>query len=800
MAESETVRAVASRIESRGLSLRDAAGEIGVTEDSLARHLGGEYVRSDSVAKYRVWLNGGSRRQDGPQLELIPSGGSDADASIRNVRLAEPIRPPRPHRVVDLFSGCGGLSLGFDLAGDRQQFDTVLALDIEEAMVATLNRNHHRRGTAAVGRRVDLADFINETEVRAFYLEHLATIEQDPELSEELAGLQPVGLGIVLEGIRRLDHAFLVSLEKLRSDPSFLDAYSSLDSRALGQTSVVGFHRSLRLPLPSSRVPTLEPLLWAGSWTGLDPADAELEKDFVLRWLHLEGTARRALDARWEAEVWELGRRSGGSGRGQLASSAKRITQFLAFLARLPELKLLWLDWRARRDSLRFAYFEDPQVERALSAAYTRDRRVAVVLGGPPCQGFSRIGRGKLRSLRDDRVQVHYDEEAGDLRNRLFEKYVLFVEALGPPVFLFENVRHFQTKVQTPEGTFLATEVLAEAVRNLSEDGLNYDIASRTVLASEHGVPQARERFFMVGVRREISGSVEGLDAPSWVLALPKAEEVPLRAALEDLPQPFMVGERGLDGAFSAPALRSATDAALSADRFRAWIRQPDPRKGPGSDQVTVDSHVARDHRGDDRGWFALMGPGKRWMDYRCDLSPTLGRLRDTLEQVAAAIKSGEAQASSRELEASVGGLLDILDGSLTIRLLLESIPSLPGELEHHLLKETYLRKREGNHGDWLSRLDPDRPSKTIVTHMGKDTYAYVHPWRDGSLSVREAARIQTFPDWFSFGNLGLVDAFRVIGNAVPPLLSLQFADRVAQLMSLEEQSGARSGARAKAG
>jgi len=127
------------------------------------------------------------------------------------------------------------------------------------------------------------------------------------------------------------------------------------------------------------------------------------------------------------------------------------------------------------------------------------------------------------------------------------------------------------------------------------------------------------------------------------------------------------------------------------------------------------------------------------------------------------------------------------VDGSLSLRLLLEGIPPLPGELRHHLITPNYLKKRDGNNGDWLSRMDPTRPSKTIVQHMGKDTYAYGHPYSPRMLSVREAARIQTFPDWFSFACLSMVDAFRVIGNAVPPLLSNQLAERVSELLTVAE-------------
>lgn len=799
MSAREILNQVAQRIADLGLTRRDAARMIGVTEDSLARHLAGEYVRSDSLAKYRLWLNGG-RRTHAAQLELETSTVQrDENATLRALRLADPSPPERPAKIVDLFCGCGGLSLGFDLYGGGLYFDTVLAIDIEAAMVDTLNRNRHRAGFAPVARRVDLADFVNESEVRAFYLDHLATLEADAELQGLLDEIQPVGLSAFLRSIHRLDMEFLERMAEYRGTSEFLQAYGALDTKVLGQTSVLGFHDTLKLPMPSTRVPTLEPLIWSGQHAGSDGTEDSLPKDVRTHWLHLEATVRAILQRRWEAEVARLRERTESNGRGQLASSGRRVAAFLKFLEATPSVRALWLDWRSRRDSLRFLYFENEQVASALSKAYTGDRRVAVILGGPPCQGFSRIGRGKIRSLREGRVHVHYDQEAGDIRNRLFEKYVLFVSALAPAVFLFENVRHFQTRVGTAEGSFLATDVLAEAVRDLSADGLDYRIASRTIMASDHGVPQSRERFFMVGVRADTDCGLA--NAASWVLSLPMSEEVPLRAALEDLPEPAGLDHAG-NGSVLAYSFEEAplppADGGDAEARYKAWIRQPHPMRPKGT-MLQVDAHVARDHRPDDRAWFRLMGPGTRWMDYRCDGSPTLARMRAAL---AGALELAE-RADPREptgLAAELRGLIAMLDGSLSLRLLLENLELPPGEMEHHLARPTYLEKREGNHGDWLARLDPTRPSRTIVTHMGKDTYAYIHPWRDGTLSVREAARIQSFPDWFSFGNLGLVDGFRVVGNAVPPLLSAQFADRVSQLLSAASARAIRPELRAALG
>jgi site-specific DNA-cytosine methylase len=80
--------------------------------------------------------------------------------------------------------------------------------------------------------------------------------------------------------------------------------------------------------------------------------------------------------------------------------------------------------------------------------------------------------------------------------------------------------------------------------------------------------------------------------------------------------------------------------------------------------------------------------------------------------------------------------------------------------------------------------MDATRPAKTMVSHMGKDTYGYVHPAAPRTISVREAARVQTFPDWFAFGEAALTDAFKMVGNAVPPLLSHGIAARVATVLA----------------
>jgi DNA (cytosine-5)-methyltransferase 1 len=74
-------------------------------------------------------------------------------------------------------------------------------------------------------------------------------------------------------------------------------------------------------------------------------------------------------------------------------------------------------------------------------------------------------------------------------------------------------------------------------------------------------------------------------------------------------------------------------------------------------------------------------------------------------------------------------------------------------------------------------KLEPDKPARTLMAHLGKDTYSHIHydSRQARVISVREAARLQSFPDGFEFAGT-MNPAFRQIGNSVPPLLSYALA------------------------
>lgn len=787
-----------SRISELTLDMAEAATQIGTSAATLARHLSGEYARSDSLAKYRVWLGGQGKNSRLVQKTLVDLDdrrrGNNEDVRISRREPREPVRPGAPYRVVDVFAGCGGLSLGFELFGGGKFFESVLAIDIDRAMVETYNHNHpcgdNRR--SHICRCLDLRYLDSEAEVLAIYLDHFASIHDDSPLAQAIDNLPRMRLTDFKTSIAAIDRAYHWAVNEVRGCQSFQDSCRSVSSNAFSQTSVIGFQNDLCLPLRSQFDGILSTLPWAQRVPEGDGGVVKLPRhsDFA----RVLARAQAEATIEWEAALSDLERKSGGTGRGQLASSGTKVKSVARLLASpaIEGLRSAWHTWRSRRNALKSYVFDNKQTEQFLRGLYANGYAVDVLLGGPPCQGFSRIGRGKIRSLRENRLQVHDDDAAGDQRNKLLHRYVLFFSALSPSIFIFENVRHFQAEVKTPNGRFSATDALRDAIQNVSDQQLRYDISMRTVYSQEHRIPQTRERFLMAGVRIDRFESGDDEYAKS-LLDLDRYEPIALKVALDGLPSPLFVGGEGGVDKVVVPEQAGKAGLDSAALFYQDWITQESPRELKSRGNFP-DAHYCRPPRSDDAQFFALMGPGKRWMDYRCDGSGTLAEMRSLMQALRDAITAagGERGKRSGVIDSLVAvdiskveKLLAALDGSLSLRLLLECSDACPGEIEHHLLASGYLGKREGNHGDWLARLSLDQPCKTIVSHMAKDTYAYVHPYQPRTLSLREAARIQSFPDWFRLGCCGLVDGFRMVGNAVPPLLSWQLAERAAQLLSV---------------
>ena len=112
----------------------------------------------------------------------------------------------------------------------------------------------------------------------------------------------------------------------------------------------------------------------------------------------------------------------------------------------------------------------------------------------------------------------------------------------------------------------------------------------------------------------------------------------------------------------------------------------------------------------------------------------------------------------------------------------LEAFETMPEGGQYHELDARFKRYRDDIFKDKYRKLRWDSPAGTVTAHFAKDCYTHIHPDQARTVSIREAARFQSFPDNFRFfGNMG--DRFRQIGNAVPPLMAYGIASYVREVV-----------------
>jgi DNA (cytosine-5)-methyltransferase 1 len=408
---------------------------------------------------------------------------------------------------------------------------------------------------------------------------------------------------------------------------------------------------------------------------------------------------------------------------------------------------------------------------------------VDIVIGGPPCQGFSRIGRAKLDWLQEAGYREEGFEE--DPRNELYKIFLSAVRRWKPRAFVMENV---------PGMLSIGGQNVAEEIGgDLADSG--YRVGYAVLNAVWYGVPQFRERLFFIGVREDLparpsmpSASHRSATMPSgyfttaisprssqWTAYLPfimhydldvkhdgaRLSATSVQEALDDLPRlEDHLNEGHLPrGDFRRPLPYPRPPHSEYAGLMRSW---------PGLEvsEGVVDHVIRRTRR--DYDTFGLMQPGDR---YPQAIAIATDRVRRKFES-----RIGEADAEKEMLQR-------LLDEFERVRGLGAPFKEWSPELVA-FAREIYPPYPEDKFVDKWRKLVPGEPSWTVTAHLGKDSYSHIH--YDGTqkraISVREAARLQSFPDSFAFtGNMG--DCYRQIGNAVPPLMAWSIAHTVLKLL-----------------
>jgi site-specific DNA-cytosine methylase len=556
-------------------------------------------------------------------------------------------------------------------------------------------------------------------------------------------------------------------VSQLGASPTYYDIVASIPAQtftlALSQAIIDGLAlSSISRPAPDPRrLPWCEEYhAVVGQEAGTDTTQLKPEPELLKDCRNL-----------WAKRIAQLKEAASKTGYGQNRNNAARLKALAAFFDSAPaeQLHKMWTAWRGERETIRANFCLDKAS--AIDKLYYGRYRAQVLLGGPPCKGFSRMGRPVIQALREQGVHAWSHKEYGDERNSLMCQYVLFLEALTPDVFLFENVSNFQSVLTTPSGRLDAPALLKELIDDLSEGHIHYHVRHQLVNARCFAVPQDRRRFIMLGVNAD---KAEALACTQFFDFKQTDEDVPLQIALLGLGKPAVFRpEDGVKTDYRCAVYRFFDESLPAATRkYLQWVQQPDPVTGNRPQSTTA--HIYRQSRLDDRAFIEFVAPGIRWMDLKV-------RRSETLDQLKAALNTALREASP-SLQSKIRELLPKIDESLMLRLLLEHAKETHNLPEQHLLLDGYLQNGGATHGDWLERLSATKPCRTIVAHIGKDTYGYWHPTEPRALTIREAARVQSFPDFFRLDTAGVVDTYAVIGNAVPPLLAADFARRIEHL------------------
>lgn len=382
-----------------------------------------------------------------------------------------------------------------------------------------------------------------------------------------------------------------------------------------------------------------------------------------------------------------------------------------------------------------------------------------VLAAGLPCQAFARIGRSKLRSVTGDDAAFKNDPRA-----QLYQYFLHYVKVVHPVAIVIENV---------PDILNFGGHNVPEEICSTLED-LGYIARYSLLNAAHYGVPQMRERLFLVAIDSSL-GQTPRFPAPTHAVKLPSGYEGTRTVALRHVPES---GSRFVDMPRPRHGLpRAVTVRAALSDLPRIIEHEKDPgamRRRRVSDVLPYPILTGlTDYAAKMRAWPGLTN---------CD-DGTDGHVVRVTPRDFEIFKRMRVGGDYPHARAVAHAIFEERLAQLRPR------PAKGSEAWKALHQATVPPYDPGKFPNKWWKMDPAMPSRTLTAHMGKDTYSHIH-WdsrQRRTVSVREAARLQSFPDTFRFAG-AMNAAFRQIGNAVPPLLA-HAVGRQLQLDLLQEQT-----------
>lgn len=394
------------------------------------------------------------------------------------------------------------------------------------------------------------------------------------------------------------------------------------------------------------------------------------------------------------------------------------------------------------------------------------DRTDWVLIGGPPCQAYSLAGRSRLRGKDPKKFEA-------DAKHFLYTEYLRIIRQFAPAVFVMENVKGMLNSKNA--GKHIFERILADL--KVPREDLSYEVRSLVVHkkvgeldpndyvieADDYGIPQSRHRVILFGIRSDVAAATPALsERPESFLLRKVPKKVGVSAALAGLPplrsrlskEPDSQ-EAWLDALRGAPLMlkgwrlpvRSDIEAAMEKFTKRA---EKQTTFGAPFIQVDVDPGEAMPTNLQDWSLDPKLGGVLQHQ--------TRSHMRSDLHRYMFAACFAATQKYAPDLRNFPPKLL----------------PDHVNVDEETIPFKDRFRVQMGKH-----------PSSTVVAHIKKDGHYYIHPdpAQCRSLTVREAARLQTFPDNYFFEGTR-TEQYGQIGNAVPPLLARQIGQIILDFMS----------------
>lgn len=400
----------------------------------------------------------------------------------------------------------------------------------------------------------------------------------------------------------------------------------------------------------------------------------------------------------------------------------------------------------------------DGWIERALDGA-----REWVLIGGPPCQAYSLAGRS--RRTRESTEKFEQDE-----KHFLYKEYLRIIEKFEPSIFVMENVKGI---LSSSHG---GSPIFDQILQDLSSprSGLSYRIRSFVVPkedtelvpkdfvieAERFGTPQSRHRVILFGIRADVRQAARPEEHKPGRFVLPVSEKViSVKMALNDLPPLRSRLSKETD------SLENWLSALAEAPGCLEGWDDPDKQLIQDTMEAAAKSAVINRSNG---GAFLSNAGGEGLLPRKQQEWFFDSRLGGVIQHES---RSHMRSDLHRYLFAASFGLVK---GDESPKLHQFPVGLLPDHANANLYGSEIkkipftdrFRVQLGNY-----------PSTTVVAHIAKDGHYYIHhdPSQCRSLTVREAARLQTFPDNYFFeGNR--TQQYHQVGNAVPPWLAKKIA------------------------